>query len=474
MEEVGEFMSATNSATKQPNNRPLKESVRWLAMESVQRILFKEAFIHETVSDVLTTHSLSEADRKLLTELIYGTVQHYLTIDALLRQHVKRANRVKKWLWALLLVSLYQHYYLSQIPDYALVDEAVRITKKRGNQSLSRFTNGVLRNVLREVPNLDALYQQFQSLPWEERISQQYSLPKVWVTYFNQRFGKERTEKLAQSFNQRASMTIRISDHAIDRETEIVGALTAEGLNVEASSITPHAYQVTNGTPVHTQAFKNGELTIQDASAQLAAVALDAQPGDKVLDACAAPGGKTVQLAEKVAPNGHVISQDIQENKLNKIDDNIDRMNVAKQVTVKVGDATKLSQTYAKETFDRILIDAPCSGVGLFRRKPDTKYHKSLQDLTSLQAIQKDILNDAVSVLKPGGVLVYSTCTITNEENQAVVEQLLDNHPELMITSISGRQQLLDQAQTSQGTIEILPDMFQSDGFFIARFEKEN
>ncbi|MCZ0717198.1 16S rRNA (cytosine(967)-C(5))-methyltransferase RsmB [Aerococcus kribbianus] len=490
------------------NNAPLKASPRWQAMDVVEKVLYDQAFSHDLVSQSLDQSNWEPADRHLFTELVYGTIQHALTLESLLAVYVKKVNRVKKWLRALLLISLYQHYYLDSIPDYALVDEAVRVAKKRGNPALGRFANGVLRNIFRQESSISAFLDQQQFVSAQEKLALTYSLPQVWVDYLSQRFGLDRTEQIAASLLEKAPITIRISPLAAERQLDIVNNLENHGLQLTPSPITPYAYQLSKGSPARSQAFLQGDITIQDASAQLAAWALGVQAGDKVLDACAAPGGKTVQLAEMVGPQGQVVAGDLQANKLPKIQANLDRMGVASQVTVNQHDASALEAKYDLESFDRILVDAPCSGLGLFRRKPDTKYHKSLQDLAALQNIQLEILNSAYKVLKKGGELVYSTCTITNEENTQVVMQFLADHPDMSIRPLSvadfsvseqddqNAEQVLsnqkdsskpgmdnnqhkttnglETAITDQGSIEILPDAFASDGFFIARLHKES
>lgn len=470
MAEVEAYMTATNSQANKSQSSAV--SVRWLAMDIVHKVLFHDAFIHEKLNETLNEQPLSLVNRNLLTQLVYGTVQHYLTLDAMLRPFVKKANRVKKWLWSLLLVSLYQHYYLNQIPDYAIVNEAVRVTKKRGNPTLSRFTNGVLRHVMREYTTQADFIATLSELPWRERISVQYSLPLIWVDYLRERFGEQKVEAIAASLLENAPITVRVTQKGLANEPAIVATLKDEGYGPQASAITPQAYRLTSGNPMHLSAFEHGEITVQDASAQLAARVLDAQSGESVLDACAAPGGKTVQLAEVVSSQGEVISGDIQPEKLPKITENVQRMQVAEQVKVQTHDATQLVEIYGRERFDRILVDAPCSGIGLFRRKPDTKYHKTLQDVKALQHIQLTILSSAVNALKKGGTLVYSTCTITAEENQQVVDQLLATHPELALEPIKPERSDLQSAVTDKGTLEILPDAFQSDGFFIARLQK--
>ena len=458
---------------------PLKLSARFQAMASVNQIIRHNQFINQEVNRVLTSEAVIETDRNLYTNLVYGSVQNYYTLDAFVRDFVAKPNKVKPWLWSLLVVSAYQMYYLDHIPNYAVVDEAVRIVRKRGNQTLAKFANGVLRNFTRRYETM-ADFIHTKTDP-KERLTLQASLPPVWVDYFVDRFGLVEAEKLANSLNQTPFITVRANNRLNHLNTEKMAEyqkiLEREGYIVSPSPISPFALRVLKGNPAHSSLFMNGEITIQDESALLAVEALNPQVGETVLDACAAPGGKTVQIAEAVGQTGHVIACDIAENKLPLIQENVDRMQVADQVEILHQDATKLQERFGANgseprSFDKILIDAPCSGVGLFRRKPDTKYHKTLQDLDALHDIQVTIMNQALPLLKKGGVITYSTCTITKEENEDVVKAILDQHPDLTLKSLKHWRDNLDQSIGKDGTIEILPHTYMSDGFFIASFEK--
>lgn len=458
---------------------PLKLSARFQAMESVNQIIRHNHFINQEVNRVLTEEAVAEADRNLYTNLVYGSVQNYYTLDAFVRDFVAKPNKVKSWVWSLLIVSAYQMYYLDNIPNYAVVDEAVRIVRKRGNQTLAKFANGVLRNFTRRYETI-ADFIQTKEDP-REKLTLEASLPPVWVDYFVDRFGLDEAEKLANSLNQTPFITVRANNKFNnldnDKMTEYQEILEAEGFTVAPSPLSPFALRVTKGNPAHSSLFMNGEMTIQDESALLAVEALNPKPGETVLDACAAPGGKTVQIAEAVGRTGHVIACDIAENKLPLIQENVDRMQVADHVEILHQDATALLDRFGENgseptSFDKILVDAPCSGVGLFRRKPDTKYHKTLQDLDALHDIQVTIMNQALPLLKKGGVITYSTCTITREENEDVVKAILDQHPDLTLKSFKHWRDNLDQSIGADGTIEILPHTYMSDGFFIASFEK--
>lgn len=452
----------------------MKQSARYQAMLSLEKAHEDNAFANKLVNEVLDSQAVTEADRNLYTNLVYGSLQHYFTLDAVLRKMIQKPNKVKGWMWQLLILSLYQHYYLDNIPDHAIANEAVKITKKRGNFQLSKFVNGVIRNTMRNYKTIDDFIAEVGT-DWSTKTAYSYSLPLVWVDYFAKRFGQTETEKLAASLLDNPYLSVRIAKNSLVEEDQIKAALETAGFTQTDSEIAPHTLRVEGGSVAQTADFKAGKITIQDESASLAVEALQAQIGEKILDACAAPGGKSIQIAENVGSTGKVFACDIAADKLSLIRQYTERMQVTEQVEILQQDATKLQQRFEVESFDRILVDAPCSGVGLFRRKPDTKNHKSLQDLKSLQAIQLDILNEAIPLVKKGGIIVYSTCTITVEENEQVVAQILEAFPDIHLLPLDEwRNSKRETAIKADGTMEILPHQFGSDGFFIARFEKNN
>ncbi len=470
MEERVKLKSATHS------NKPtgLKASARYQAMETLDLVYKGEAFVNQEVNQVLSHSRVGDSDRDLYTRLVYGSLQFHWTLQELLKQVLKRYKRTKKWLLALLELSAYQHYYLDAIPDHAIVDEAVRIAKKRGNQTMGRFTNGTLRNLFRTYPTIEDFISQ-QASDQSYVLSLETSLPLDWVKYFDQRFGFEITKQIAQAMVEPAQVNVRISRDYWQDQDKISQSLADQGFPNQSSQIAPHQLKVKTGNPAQSELFEKGVITIQDEAASLAVDILNPKAGDRVLDACAAPGGKTVQLAEYVGKTGQVLAFDIAENKLPLIADNVKRMHVDSQVSIQQGDASQLGEKFPTESFDGILVDAPCSGVGLFRRKPDTKLNKDFQDLKNLQKIQLEILNNVSPLLKKAGRLVYSTCTITAEENWQVVEEFLATHPDFALKAIGPEwQEVLQPSLINAACLEILPHHFNSDGFFVALLEKQS
>lgn len=462
-------MTATShSQTKQSNYR---KTARYKALQTLVAIQNKKIFIHQAVSKTITDTSFTDHERQFYTQLVYGTMQKHYALDYLLQQFVKNKGKTKCWVWELLALSAYQYYYLDAIPAHAIVNEAVTIAKKRGGQTLGRFVNGVLRHAFRTFSTISDFIDQL-SVSQEELCALTYNLPVEWVNYFKKRFGYQTTLKIAESFDKESQINIRIAYNK-DSET-ICRQLEQEGYALVPSQIAPRVFRVLNGNPAHSELFKEGAITIQDESASLAVEALDPKQGDIVLDACAAPGGKTIQIAERVGPTGRVFACDIAADKEKLIQESSHRMNVSAIVHTINEDARQLNKRFKVGTFDRILVDAPCSGVGLFRRKPDTKYSKTLSVVRTLSQIQREILEAVYPLLKPGGTIVYSTCTITKEENQQVVEQFVQKHPDIQLKSLEKLGNMEGEATQINGTVEILPHYYDSDGFFIAAMQKED
>ncbi len=266
--------------------------------------------------------------------------------------------------------------------------------------------------------------------------------------------------------------TARVNFTKINRD-DCLTVLQEEGFQVEKSAVLPEAIKCLRGNLANSNAFKEGLLTIQDESSMLVAHALDISHDDKILDACAAPGGKSTHIAEKLERTGSVTSLDLHEHKVKLISSNAKRLELD-NIEVKALDSRKVQEQFVHETFDRILLDAPCSGLGVMRRKPDMKYTKNEADLHRLQDIQLDLLDSVAPLLKKNGILVYSTCTVDKEENHLVVEKFLEQHPEFTgDLTVKARMPEAVRPLIDGYSMQILPQDFGSDGFYIACLRKK-
>lgn len=449
------------------SKKQTKKSVRYVALEALERIQKGGAYSNLLLRDLIQKGDLNEKDARLLTELVYGTVSRQLLLDYYLTPFIQKAKKVEDWVRLLLQLSLYQMLYLDKVPSHAILNEAVEIAKTRGNIGVSKFVNGVLRNVQRQgVAELTQIKDPVT------RLAVEISMPQWLVEKFIAEIGAERTRALGLSLFEPSQASARVMTNRITR-AEALKRLQAEGIEAKESLISPVGIVGKKGFLAGSSLFKEGLLTIQDESSMLVAPALQVEPTNQVLDACGAPGGKTTHLATYLDANqgGKVTSLDIHAHKVRLIEENAARLGVTDVVETKVMDARTVNENFAPKTFDRILVDAPCSGLGLMRRKPDIKYNKKPSDFEQLPKIQLAILESVAPTLKAGGLLVYSTCTIIPEENQQVVEKFLAEHSDFEQLPFSASP-ALNQSITDQ-MLTLYPQDFQTDGFFISCLRKK-
>lgn len=277
-------------------------------------------------------------------------------------------------------MSIYQYHYLKRVPDWAVTNESIEIAKKRGNQGIRKFVTGVLHAILRKgLADLD------QISDLTKRLSLKNSVPEWIVCELVRQYGEQSAAKILMAVNEPAHLVIRVNTALTDLTT-VKKQLTADNVEFRESDVAPNALVITSGKVIGSSLFTKGLITIQDESAMLAVDSMNVQAGDRVLDACAAPGGKTIQIAEHLDPSlgGQVDALDIHEHKTSLIRKNAKRMHVADRVLTHTLDARKVKEQFADETFDKILVDAPCSGMGLLRRKPEIRYTKKLADCVNL------------------------------------------------------------------------------------------
>ncbi|WP_452445287.1 16S rRNA (cytosine(967)-C(5))-methyltransferase RsmB [Paenibacillus psychroresistens] len=455
---------------KSPINKKRPMSAREMALEILTRVEQDKSYSNLLLNQMLQKHPLERADAGLVTEIVYGTIQHLNTIDYYLNSFVaKGLKKLEPWVRSLLRLSLYQVVYLERIPDHAIVNEAVNIAKIKGHQGISGMVNGVLRNVIRQKDQLKLP----TDLPPAGRISLQYSHPKWMVARWIKQFGEPTTELICAANNSSPSTSARVNTLKFT-PAEMLAAMQLEGIEARASKLAPDGIIMEHaGNLAFTRWFGEGSITVQDESSMLVAEAVNPQPGMRVLDCCAAPGGKTTHLAEKMKDTGSIVACDIHEHKIALIREQANRLQL-KSIETVFSDAIDLSKHYEAESFDCILLDAPCSGLGVIRRKPDLKWAKQEQEIAAICIIQRSLLNAVHSLLKPGGILVYSTCTMEYTENQGMVKQFIELQPQFSLEAFPNDQLAEISADSATiGMLQILPHQYNSDGFFIARMRKK-
>lgn len=435
-------------------NKQLKNA-RGIALKVLQEVFDNGAYSNIALNKELKGAELSEADKALVTELVYGTVARKITLEWYLAHEIPDRDKLDNWVYYLLMLSLYQILYLDKIPNHAIVNEAVNLAKR--GRGTDKFVNAILRNFLSHpLPDIGTIKRK------NKRLSVQYSAPVWLVTILIEEYGQERAEAILASLFIRNKASVRVTDTSkIDR--------LAQEFQAEKSQVSPLGLVKASGHFAGSQAFKDGLLTIQDESSQLVAPTLQIEGREEILDACAAPGGKTCHMASYLT-TGHVTALDLYDHKLALIEENARRLGVADRVVTQKLDANQVSETFGPDRFDKILVDAPCSGIGLIRRKPDIKYNKESADFEQLQKIQLAILDSVCQSLKKGGIITYSTCTIVGKENQEVLAKFLDTHPNFEQVPLTH-----DCADIVQGgCIVITPEQYLTDGFFIGQVRRKS
>lgn len=442
----------------------ISNTARAVALDTLQKWQKQNAFSNLLLHQQLQQSELDNRDKRLVTELVYGVIQRLNTLDNIIGQLVQK-KKVDLWVRQLLQLSLYQLIFLDKIPERAVVHEAVELAKFRGNIGVSKFVNGVLRAFLRRKKEFDMSENPTNI---KER-SFTYSFPEWIVKQLSDTYGPSEADLVMAACNVAPKISIRVNSLRQNREEFIANWQR----KAEKSLLSEQGVILSGiGNAANLPGYAAGKFTIQDESSMLVASILDPKPGMRVLDACAAPGGKTTHLAEKMNNDGKVIALDLHPHKVKLIAATAARLGIS-IVEAIAADARKWQ---TDEPFDAVLLDAPCSGLGVIPRKPDIKWRKSADEVAQLVQIQSQLLEAVAPLVKSGGVLVYSTCTWTLAENQQQMEQFLAKHPEYMpaadfndvVPAI-----VRERAIRGESWIQLLPHHFHSDGFFIAKLNKK-
>ncbi|MBM7571774.1 16S rRNA (cytosine(967)-C(5))-methyltransferase RsmB [Aquibacillus albus] len=446
-----------------------KYLLRNTALDILVRIDEGGGFSHLLIDQAIKKKGLNSRDEGLLTEIVYGTLQRKLTLEYFLSHFVDKKRKLAPWVNMLLYMSLYQMIYLDKVPDHAIIHESVEISKKRGHRGISGLVNGILRNVQRKgVPNVDKIEDSVKRL--SIKTSHPTWLTKRWMNMY----GMDITEAICETNLTHKPISVRIQPMKINKR-DAVTQLEDEGFEIEESIFSDQGLVVNKGNILHSTLFKNGYLTIQDQSSMLVAEMMEVEKGMTVLDACSAPGGKTTHIAEKMLNEGNIHAYDLHDKKAKLVSKKALQLDLT-IIEAKQADSRELNHYHKNDTFDRILIDAPCSGLGVLRGKPDIKYNKAESDIEKLASIQLELLEKISPLLKGDGKIIYSTCTIDKAENEKVVQQFLTNHPEYQIDE-GFFDELPEALRNSIGVTEwglqLFPHEFNTDGFFLTRITKQ-
>lgn len=439
-------------------------NAREIALNILNEIYTQQAYSNIALSRHLQKHQLSDQDRRFITELVYGVVKAGDTLLWILKKFITRPLiKVEPAILNILRLGIYQIVFMDKIPESAACNESVNLAKKYSNQGSAKFVNGVLRNLIRQ-PEKYAMPTGNKAS--ELAIREQHPL---WlVKKFIHTFGSEAAIKLCKFNNTNAPLVLRTNTLKTTRQ-ELITELIHSNCQVIPSKLTPEGIICQVHSALNQlKALQNGFAQVQDESSMLVAHVVNPQPGEFIIDTCSAPGGKTTHMATLMNNQGTIIASDIYEHKLKLIQDNAQRLGITIIKPILI-DARDIGSNY-KQQADKVLVDAPCSGMGVLRRKPDSRWNKTAEIFEKLPPLQLAILESASHAVKKGGVLVYSTCTIMPQENQEIIDAFLAKHPEFVLDDV--RKYLPFKSHSKTKTLQLIPYQDNTDGFFIARMCK--
>ncbi len=440
-------------------------SARKLAYQALYEVLENGAYANLALQHVLRQYAMKPEESHLLTELVYGVLRKYTyllwVISKLSTIPVKKLHPSVR---ILLCLGLYQLMFLSRIPESAAVNESVKIAKKITHQGNVRFVNGLLRNYLRQKETLVIPSAEENPLLHD---SLTYCQPEWLIQRWQKEWGREKTDRVLQAFNAAPQVTIRANRLKQSRE-ELLARLEKEGIEATPISSLSEGIKIEKGASVFFEKFINdGSAYVQSFSSMIPAAVLAPVSGDTVLDMCAAPGSKTTQMAEMMGNEGSIDAWDLYPHKISLLKKNAKKEGIT-IIHAGARDAAKPMPQVA-EKYDKVLLDAPCSGLGVLGHKVEIRHRRTEESLAEFPPLQKALLHCAASYVKKGGVLVYSTCTLNRAENEDMVSDFLAGHPDFVPVDFS-----LDGVASSEGgMMTIWPDQVDSDGFFVAKLRKK-
>lgn len=440
---------------------------REIVLEVLLEITEHGMYSHIVLRDALNKYQyLEKKERSFITRVTEGTLEHMMEIDYILDQFSKvKVKKMKPVIRNIMRSAVYQMKYMDSVPVSAACNEAVKLAVRKGFGSLRGFVNGVLRNVARNLNQI--------AYPTEprQRLSIQYSMPEWILNLWLKAYDSDIVEQMLQAFQRETPLTIRCNLRMVTPK-QLKEHLEAEGVTVKVHPYLEYAFHISGFDYLgDLESFQNGEFSVQDISSMLVSELAGPKEGDYVIDVCAAPGGKSLHMAEKLNGSGHVEARDLTEYKVGLIQENIERTGLSNVEAVQQ-DALIFDETSVGKA-DIVLADLPCSGLGVLAKKTDLKYKATKEGADSLAKLQREMLKNVQAYVKDEGKLVYSTCTINPAENMDNVHWFLNEYPEFELIDIHGL--LCEELQKDvkeNGCIQLLPGVHQSDGFFLACMKK--
>lgn len=444
-------------------------NLRGIILDALMQITEEESYSHIVLRQVLERYQyLDKRDRAFISRVTEGTLEQLLRLDYIIESFSKvPVYNMKPFIRNLLRMSVYQLVYMDSVPDSAVVNEAVKLAQKRGFYNLKGFVNGVLRTISRQI---DEVVWPDPAQEPVRYLSVTYSVPVWIIEKWVAQFGYDITETVCKSFGSKGELSVRCNLNKATK-AQIIHSLTGQGITVRQHPYVDFALVISDFDYVGAiKAFRDGWISVQDVSSMLVAEIAAPNWGDVCIDVCAAPGGKSLHLSEKLQGSGYVEARDISDYKVSLMQENIEREG-AINIRAVVKDATK-SDPESVGKADIVLCDVPCSGLGVIGKKQDIKYKMTPARQQEIIRLQRKILHVSADYVKPGGVLIYSTCTIGADENQANLQWFLKYFPFHLESIDSYICDELHSRTTKGGYLQLLPGVHETDGFFIARLRR--
>lgn len=448
----------------------LSGDARTIALDLVHNIMENGAYANLSLDSALHNANLSSGDKNMVTAMVNGTVRMIKHLDwvlnLFLRKNIEGQN---PWLRNILRIGVYQILFMDRVPDYAAVNSAVDLARKKTNRSLAGVCNGVLRNLVRGKDEIS--YPPAPSLSY---LSVYYSQPEWLVQLWLERFGAESTEKMLSWLNQRPRLSLRVNALETNPQ-ELSRELSRQGVTVIPGELMPEAFiiEAMDANIEQLSSYQAGQFYIQSETAMLAGAILAPQPGEKILDLCSGVGGKATHFAEMMKNQGTVKAVELYPHKLKILAGNCSRLGI----NIIETESMDVLSMEKNPVWQKVFLDAPCSGLGVLNRRADARWRKSPEEITKLTQLQQSLLDQAGAMTAPGGILVYSTCTVNRAENENVVESFLSRNHEFQLDPLTNLLEGLpfdqeDRDAAAQGQLTLIPGKYEGDGMFYARLRR--
>lgn len=433
----------------------IQPNIRSMAINAIGLIVHNKAFSTNIIKDNIDKID-NPKDQSLFREMVYGVTENLIYLDYIISKASNtKLKKIERFVLDALRLGVYELVFL-RISNYATLNELVKIVKKKKGVRAGNFTNGILRNIDRNLED----FKQVDVTDPVKKLSITYSYNEDIISYLSKYFNEDDLIKILKSLSNRPSLSVRVNDVITDIDT-LEKALNDYGFETHRSKFAQNCLIVDRPINItQVKEFKQGHFTIQDQGSIKVSEVLNPKKDSMILDLCAAPGSKSTHLAQIARAKSKVVANDISSNKLSKIEENFGRMNF-ENYEITNHDATKKVDEFV-DKFDYVLVDAPCSGLGVIMRKPEIKLNRSLEEIEELAKIQYQILANSIDYVKSGGKIVYSTCTIGDLENKDIVDKILKDRDDIEVEMLNDKKYL-----------EILPHINDSDGFFIVKFTKK-